>query len=156
MEDLGGGVFGCRYCRLQFSTTHEAMARHICDHVEDNYIKLAQVTKVGKHSGRWRPEWHERNGNTGVWGHGGNAVYKKFVIPHNTKIKNGHLSCRTCGVTKKGWEFFGKEVTDQMRAIRINKVREHERGCRKKLNTAKKRSKISRISARIEIKSFNV
>ena len=78
------------------------------------------------------------------------------VIPHEVRIKDGQLSCRTCGVTKKGWKLFGEEVTDQMRAIRINKVREREIGCRKKLNTEKKRSKISRVSERIEIKSFNV
>ena len=130
------------------------MAKHIVDHKQDKYIKLAQITEVGRHAGKWRPEWHERNSDTGLWGHGGNAIYKKFIIPSEVKVVEGQLSCRSCGETKPGWKVWGEGVTDHMRAVRINKIREHEEQCKGRGDGKKeKRSQVSKTASRVERKN---
>ena len=102
VEDLGGGIFGCRYCRLQFSTTREAMAKHIVDHVEDNYIKLAEITEVAKHSGKWRPEWHEYSSDKKLWGHGGNACTRNSYCQLEPNWWTGSCHAGDVGSQKRG------------------------------------------------------
>ena len=76
-----------------------------------------------------------------------------------SRLVDGQLSCRVCGESKAGWRVMGKGVTNQMRAVRINKVREHENRCRETTKSSEgsnggemKRSKVSRIADKIALK----
>ena len=78
-----------------------------------------------------------------------------------SRLVDGQLSCRVCGESKAGWRVMGKGVTSQMRAVRINKVRERENKCKDVRKGSKgsecdgcdvKRSKVSKVADRIAAK----
>ena len=126
VDILSEDRFFCHYCSLTFSTSPEAMSKHIHDHKEDRYMKLARIQPNNKHAGLWRPEWHEFNAQSHRWEHGPGALYEKFFTPPGCLV-DGKIVCRKC--KKESKEFSTAGVSDEARAKRINFMREHEKLC---------------------------
>ena len=143
VDILSDGRFRCHYCNLTFSTSAEAMSKHIQDHKEDRYMKLARIQPSSKHAGLWRPEWHEFNALSNRWEHGAGALYEKFFTPPGG-LKDGKIICRKCKVESR--EFSSVRVSDEARAKRINFMREHEKLCDGSYKGKDKKIKSAKLS----------
>ena len=120
--------FHCFSCKLNFATSVGAMLSHKQSHLDDDYIKIGGITE-GKFKNVRRPNEHTINNLTGKLFHGSDARLLEIRIPDTVRHDNDLLFCRKCDEFNVDYD---NEMSMKKRAKHVEKMRRHERRCKKK------------------------
>ena len=113
----------CLDCQTVFQTHIHAMDKHLEDHDQNNFIKIAKH----KVKGWLRNIYHEDNQHPQKTDFGNQTALHEVRVPPNLKCENEWLHCRKCGEKRTQ---FRNDMRTQQQALCARGLLKREKVCK--------------------------